>query len=65
MTQNPSALIHSHDVITLPDKAKGQWYLIVAIGDVTTPTKGTGSVYTVLLHTTGTAYSVESSVNII
>ncbi len=37
--QNPSALIHSHDIITLPDEAEGRWFLRVSMGDVTLPTK--------------------------
>ncbi len=45
--QNVSALIHSHDVITLPDEAEGWWFLTVSTGDVTPPTWETGSLYTI------------------
>ncbi len=37
-TQNPSALIHSHDVITLLDETEGWWFLTVSMGDMTPPT---------------------------
>ncbi len=36
--QNPSALIHSHNVRTLPDEAEGWWFLTVSMGNVTPPT---------------------------
>ncbi len=36
--QNPSAVIHLHDVITLPDEAKGWWFLTVVMGDLAPPT---------------------------
>ncbi len=49
--QNPSAFIHSHDVITLPDEAEGWWLLTVSMGEVTPPT-----VY-VPFHIIVTAYS--------
>ncbi len=45
--QNPSALIHSHDVITLPDEVEGWWFQTVSMGDVTPPTEEMGSVYTI------------------
>ncbi len=38
VTHNPFALIHSHDVITLPDEAEGWWFLTVSMGDMTPPT---------------------------
>ncbi len=36
--QNPSALIHSHNIKTLPDEAEGWWFQTVSMGDVTPPT---------------------------
>ncbi len=38
VTRNPSALIHSHNVVTLPDEGEGWWFLTVSVGDVTPPT---------------------------
>ncbi len=32
-TQNPSALIHSQDVRTLPDEAEGLWFPTVSMLD--------------------------------
>ncbi len=52
--QNPSALIHSHDVITLPEEAERWWFLTVSMGDMTPPTC-TYQVY-IPFYTIGTAY---------
>ncbi len=48
--QNPSALIHSHDVITLLDEAEGWLLLTDSRGDVTPPTRKTESVYNISHH---------------
>ncbi len=37
-TQNPSALINSQDVLTLPDEADRRWFLTVSMGDMIPPT---------------------------
>ncbi len=50
--QNPSALIHAHNDITLPDEAEG--FPTVFMGDVTPSPP---------FHTIGTAYSGGSCVN--
>ncbi len=49
-TQNLPALIRSHGVLTLPDEAERWWFLTVSMGDLTLPTWGTGSVYTISHH---------------
>ncbi len=48
--QNPSALIHSHDIITLSDEVEGLWFLTISMGDMTPPTEKIGSVYTISHH---------------
>ncbi len=37
--QNPTALIHSHELITLPGEAEGWWFLAVSKVNMTPPTQ--------------------------
>ncbi len=48
--QNPSALINSDDIITLPDKTDRWWFLTVSMGDVTPPTEEIVSVNIISRH---------------